>query len=552
MLQGFGSSHWSPLLPPLPGRGLSVPPIPLGTGYSCSCRCLASTTRCRYMAGICHAGGRLQTGNTMRNEMHLGTLPGRAPGGRKGEERRAEQRRGEEKAPEGMWGHSSARGSVRTGRARITASQNAASAVRGSAGEPVDMATLRGGSACPACLCIPSASPLYPVSPGAPAVSPASTVPGGHSWAGKLVVVEGEMQSDEIKCHTQQQNNPRVHTQCRAFNCSWIRDLDVSVGSSLQRERCSKRQRGERWTDAGKKTETTPAVRDDAAEPRPERCSRRLPQLSEGPSTIQAGCQAVAKFLVEKKFNSLGVFISIHHVSQNKESTRITCFGRFKIKEIFSYGIQLNCGAHGHRVWWEQRGITAHLPCFCSFSVYPWGLREQTGPAAPAGFTQPHSAAFPSTLFHVSTSGVDFFGAALFPGLPTFVRRWALLGRAPSIHPPLVFGNVRVFLTVKSHSTVKSTPILHQQCLGVRGRHKRPHGTYHHLGTFTRCQRNRWQTSLGTSGISSPAANTDVGGVRGHRHRGTAWWHCQLLGLALEKVRLHSPGSCWWRQTPAL
>lgn len=36
----------------------------------------------------------------------------------------------------------------------------------------------------------------------------------------------------------------------------------------------------------------------------------------------------------------------------------------------------------------------------------------------------------------------------------------------------------------------------------------------------------------------------DVGGQSG--------WHRQLLGLPLEKVRLHLPGSCWWWQTPAL
>lgn len=49
----------------------------------------------------------------------------------------------------------------------------------------------------------------------------------------------------------------------------------------------------------------------------------------------------MAVFLVEKKFNSLGVFISIHRASQNKESTRIRWFGTLKIKDVFSYNVQL-------------------------------------------------------------------------------------------------------------------------------------------------------------------------------------------------------------------
>lgn len=96
----------------------------------------------------------------------------------------------------------------------------------------------------------------------------------------------------------------------------------------------------------------------------------------------------MAKFLVEQKFSSLGVFISIHRVSQNKETIQIRWFGRFRTKEVFSYGIRLNCGARGCRVWWGPRGITPHLPCFCLFSVYPWGLQEQTALAAPTSFTR--------------------------------------------------------------------------------------------------------------------------------------------------------------------
>ena len=142
---------------------------------------------------LCRAGSRLQTSNTGRSKMHLGTLPGRAPG----------KRRGEQRAPEGMWGHSSMRGSVRAGRACITASQNAASAVRGSARERVDMATLCGGSACLARPCIPSTSPSYPASPGAPVVSPANMVTAGHSRARKLMGVGG------VKCSQMKQNATR-------------------------------------------------------------------------------------------------------------------------------------------------------------------------------------------------------------------------------------------------------------------------------------------------------------------------------------------------------
>lgn len=140
--------------------------------------------------------------------------------------------------------------------------------------------------------------------------------------------------------------------------------------------------------DAAKKTEATPAALARAAEPRPEQCSRWPPRLSKGLSTPQMGWRAVAKFFVEKKFSSLGVFISIHRVSQNKETIQIRWFGRFKTKEVFSHGIQLNCGARGCRVWWGPRGITPHLPCFCLFSVYPWGLQEQTALAAPASFAR--------------------------------------------------------------------------------------------------------------------------------------------------------------------
>lgn len=54
MLQGFQSRLRSPLL--LPSSSFSVPPVPFGTGCSCSRCCLVITTMwCLCTAGICSA-----------------------------------------------------------------------------------------------------------------------------------------------------------------------------------------------------------------------------------------------------------------------------------------------------------------------------------------------------------------------------------------------------------------------------------------------------------------------------------------------------------------
>lgn len=53
MLQGFGSSHQSLLLPPSPGRGLGVPPVPLAPATAAHAAALGSQPGCT--AGICSA-----------------------------------------------------------------------------------------------------------------------------------------------------------------------------------------------------------------------------------------------------------------------------------------------------------------------------------------------------------------------------------------------------------------------------------------------------------------------------------------------------------------
>lgn len=87
----------------------------------------------------------------------------------------------------------------------------------------------------------PSRSPLHPLPvpsahgvPRSPAVSPASTVPGGHIWATKLLV-EG------VKYSQMKQNAARNGKTIPAFSDNpglsvvfWIGDPDVPVGSSLQ------------------------------------------------------------------------------------------------------------------------------------------------------------------------------------------------------------------------------------------------------------------------------------------------------------------------------
>lgn len=86
-----------------------------------------------------------------------------------------------------------------------------------------------------------SRSPLHPLPvpsahgiPRSPAVSPASTVPGGHTWATKLLV-EG------VKYSQMKQNAARNGKTIPAFSDNpglsiafWIGDPDVPVGSSLQ------------------------------------------------------------------------------------------------------------------------------------------------------------------------------------------------------------------------------------------------------------------------------------------------------------------------------
>lgn len=91
-----------------------------------------------------------------------------------------------------------------------------------------------------------------------------------------------------------------------------------------------------------------------------------------------------------------------------------------------------------------------------------------TAQAVPTGFTQPHLAVFSFTLPHIH----HWTQLQLSP-FPSACVIQALLGRAPSI-PSFVFGNVRIFLTVKYHCTGKILPVLHCPCLWVLGRHKHP------------------------------------------------------------------------------
>lgn len=72
-----------PTAPSLTRPCLSVPPVPLGTSYSCSRCCPALTTVCCCRDLLCCAGSRLQTSNAGRSKMHPGTLPGRALGRRR-------------------------------------------------------------------------------------------------------------------------------------------------------------------------------------------------------------------------------------------------------------------------------------------------------------------------------------------------------------------------------------------------------------------------------------------------------------------------------------
>lgn len=110
--------------------------------------------------------------------------------------------------------------------------------------------------------------------------------------------------------------------------------------------------------------------------------------------------------MVEKKFSTLKI-LNIYRVSQNKENTQISWLGIFKVKEILSHDTDLNCrlkglvGAEG-----DQSPPPLCWPFFCVTAL-----------AVPTGFTQPHLAAFPSTLFHISTTRPSY-RSALFPGLP--------------------------------------------------------------------------------------------------------------------------------------
>lgn len=126
------------------------------------------------------------------------------------------------------------RGSVRA--RRHTAFQNAASAVRGSDGEPVDMATLHGGAPAP----LGSASPLRPASPGAATVPPASMVLGGtplaqemrqRGWGG---AGRGEANCSQMKqntTHSREIITPASRRDAGLSIAFWIRDLSASAGS---------------------------------------------------------------------------------------------------------------------------------------------------------------------------------------------------------------------------------------------------------------------------------------------------------------------------------
>lgn len=88
-----------------------------------------------------------------------------------------------------------------------TPSENAASAARVSAGEPVDMATPCGGSARPR---VPPASPRCLESPGAPTEWLWDTAGSQHGW--------WQGGGDAAKCHTRRKNNPGVSMRCKALH----------------------------------------------------------------------------------------------------------------------------------------------------------------------------------------------------------------------------------------------------------------------------------------------------------------------------------------------
>lgn len=177
------------------------------------------------------------------------------------------------------------------GRARVTACQNAASAARGSAGEPVDMATLcRGGRRGePTRLCIPSASPLYPASPQSP-----RGVPSQHGSWGPRQGQETGGGGGGVRCSQTKQNA----THSGKITPAFTRNTGLSAAVWMRPRRPCRllsavpamlKKATRKGMDAGKKTKTTPAAGAGVAEPQPEPCSRRPPRLSKGPSTIQVG-----------------------------------------------------------------------------------------------------------------------------------------------------------------------------------------------------------------------------------------------------------------------
>lgn len=157
-----------------------------------------------------------------------------------------------------------------------------------------------------------------------------------------------------------------------------------------------------------------------------------------------------------------------------------------------------------------------------------------TALAVPTGFTQPHLAAFPSTLWHKSTTGPTYRSVlcqSLSQGYPCDMGP---VGQSPFHLPTCLW-------KCESLPDCENPPRPALPMFGGSGEAKAsPQYTHWHLGTFT-----RWKTLLGTSDINFSAASTDAGGVWVLRCRGTVWWHHQLSGLPLEKVGVTGDHRFW-------